>query len=91
MWLELHGGYFGGRVNQDNRIRAEVVDELRWMPGFGLAHIQVAVADGVIKLAGSVTDCKHRFLAECAARRVSGAARVANSIQVARPRSNSAA
>jgi osmotically-inducible protein OsmY len=68
-------------VTPNERICAQVVDELRWLPDLGTARIGVEVDGDAVTLRGVVTNIKHRFQAECAARRVNGVARIRNGIQ----------
>jgi osmotically-inducible protein OsmY len=69
-------------MSSDIRIRKDVIEELRWVPDIDDTHIDVQVTDGIVTLSGFVPEYNDRFQAECAAKRVSGVAGVANEIRV---------
>ena len=61
----------------DAGIKADVIDELRWVAGVDRARIGVAVYEGAVILAGEVGTLPEQLLA-CAAQRVTGVAAVAD-------------
>ncbi|HEU4590965.1 MAG TPA: BON domain-containing protein [Steroidobacteraceae bacterium] len=69
-------------MTRDTKIRLDVIEELRWVPDIDDSHIEVQVNDGIVTLAGFVPEFNDRFQAECAAKRVSGVAGVANELKV---------
>ncbi|TFC48885.1 BON domain-containing protein [Cryobacterium shii] len=66
----------------DLEVQAEVSDELNWMPGLDPAHIGVSVNDGVVTLAGEVSNHAERIAATEAALRVRGVTAVADDLTV---------
>src|SRR5689334_17604923 len=72
----------GECMNDDNRIRINVEEELAWTPDVESDHIAVSVEDGVVTLTGSVPDIFDKQQAECAAKRIAGVRGIANDIRV---------
>ena len=56
----------------DRGLQQSVIDELDWTPGVHPAAIGVAVADGVVTLAGEVASLPEKIAAEKAVLRVAG-------------------
>jgi osmotically-inducible protein OsmY len=69
-------------TRNDNSIRDDVLFELRWDPKIRSNDIAVAVKEGVVTLAGFVSNYWEKLEAEKAAKRVSGVRGVANDIEV---------
>jgi osmotically-inducible protein OsmY len=66
----------------DEKIREEILLELRWMPGVERGTVGVGVEAGVVTLTGHVADASARQAAEQLARRVRGVRSVADQIQI---------
>jgi osmotically-inducible protein OsmY len=69
-------------MNNDHRIREDVIAELRWVPDIDETNIDVSVSDGIVTLNGFVLTFSERFHAENAAKRVKGVTGVANELEV---------
>lgn len=69
-------------MDNDIRIRADVVDELDFEPSVDSAAIGVAVKDGVVTLSGYVPTYTQKITAEKCAQRVKGVKAVAIDIEV---------
>jgi osmotically-inducible protein OsmY len=72
-------------MRTDADIKRDVEEELRWNPDIDATDIAVAVASGVVTLAGFVKSYREKFAAEQAAKRVAGVLGVANDIEVRLP------
>ncbi|HEX6307074.1 MAG TPA: BON domain-containing protein [Longimicrobiales bacterium] len=68
-----------------NDLRQEVIDELRWDTSLDAAPIGVAVSDGAVTLTGHVRSYAEKRAAEKAAKRVRGVKAVANDLEVRLP------
>ena len=66
-------------------LRQQIIDELDFDPQVSPAHIGVIVDDGVVTLAGHVTDYAEKLAAEAAVRRIKGVRAVADELQVRVP------
>lgn len=66
----------------DAGIKADVIDELRWVAGVDGTRIGVAVYEGAVILAVEVGTLLEQLLACAAAQRVTGVAAVAEEISV---------
>ncbi len=73
-------------LRDDYRVRREVLDELGWDSRTSGTAIDVAVADGVVTLTGSVDSYAQKHAAGEAAHRIAGVRDVANDIHVNVPR-----
>lgn len=69
----------------DLQLKQAVVDELEFDPAIEAAHVTAFVHDGVVTLAGYVTDYAQKHAAEQAVRRVKGVRAVAQEIEVRLP------
>jgi osmotically-inducible protein OsmY len=72
-------------MRNDNDIRRDVEDELRWDPDINGTDIAVTVNSGVVTLAGFVRSFMQKYQAEADAKRVAGVVAVANDIEVRLP------
>jgi osmotically-inducible protein OsmY len=59
-------------MKTDKQLQQDVIAELSWEPSVNAAHIGVEVSNGVVTLAGHVTNYAEKFNAERAAQRVAG-------------------
>src|SRR5665213_1191653 len=59
-------------MKTDKQIQQDVIAELSWAPSVNAAHIGVEVSNGVVTLAGHVTNYAEKLNAERAAQRVAG-------------------
>jgi osmotically-inducible protein OsmY len=59
-------------MKTDKQIQQDVIAELGWEPSVNAAHIGVEVSNGIVTLAGHVTNFTEKFNAERAAQRVAG-------------------
>jgi osmotically-inducible protein OsmY len=73
-----------GYVRSSERIHDDVCERLTRHPGVDPSNVTVAVADGVVKLTGHVTDERTLRLVEATARDVTGVREVQNQLVVAR-------
>ena len=69
----------------DQSLQQQIIDELDFDPQVNPAHIGIIVDDGVVTLAGHVTDYAEKLAAEAAVRRVKGVRAVADELQVRVP------
>lgn len=69
-------------MRSDNAIKENVEAELRWAPDVDETDIAVKVNEGVVTLSGFVHDYHQKYLAEMAAKRITGVTGVANDIVV---------
>jgi len=72
-------------MKSDEEIRRDVEAELKWDPDIDAKDVGVAVADGVVTLAGFVRSYSQKWQAERDAKRVSGVRAVANDLEVRLP------
>jgi osmotically-inducible protein OsmY len=72
-------------MKNDNQIREDVAEELRWDPTINEKAIGVAVKDGVVTLAGMVDSYVQKLNAERAAERVSGVRALADDLTITLP------
>lgn len=59
-------------MKSDTQLQQDVLEELKWEPSVNAADIGVEVKDGVVTLAGHVSNYSEKWGAERAAQRVSG-------------------
>ena len=59
-------------MKTDTQIQQDVMAELSWEPSVGAAHIGVEVSEGIVTLAGHVSNYTEKLSAERAAQRVHG-------------------
>lgn len=69
-------------MDDDERIKAEVMHELEWDPQVDAAHIGVSVAHGAVTLTGHVGRYSERLAAVRAAERIYGVRAVADELEV---------
>lgn len=69
----------------DLQLKQAVIDELEFDPALDAAHVTAFVHDGVVTLAGYVSDFAQKHAAADAARRVRGVRAVAQEIEVRLP------
>lgn len=69
----------------DEAIRQNVLEDLRWSPGVNATHIGVSVHDGVVELSGHVETFAEKLKAEHVALSVKGVKGVAEEITVRLP------
>ncbi len=72
-------------MNEDERIRDDIQEEIAWDPRVKSTDIGVTVKNGAVRLTGSVASYAERYAAETAARRVKGVHAVAEDIEVQLP------
>jgi osmotically-inducible protein OsmY len=72
-------------MRDDDQIKRDVEDELRYTPHIDATDIAVAVKDGVVTLLGFARSYNDKHEAEAAAKRVAGVVGVANDIEVKLP------
>ncbi len=75
-------------VMRDAEIRERVIQELTWDSRVNAPGIGVAVADGQVRLTGTVASYAEKMAAQEAAHRVTGVLDVANDVQVKPPGSH---
>jgi osmotically-inducible protein OsmY len=75
-------------MKTDIELRDDVLDELRWEPAVNEAEIGVAVKDGVVTLAGTVSCYAQKLESEHAVLRVPGVKALANGVRIKQPGSN---
>lgn len=69
-------------MKNDQELRGDVIDELRWDPVVRASDISVAVYRGTVTLSGSVRTYLQKYMAEAAARQVTGVKAVVEDIKV---------
>ena len=69
-------------MKSDAQLERDVRDELHWDPSVNEKDIAIGVTDGVVTLAGSVTDYAQKLAAEHAVTRVSGVRAIAEELKV---------
>ena len=72
-------------MRNDERLQADVLEELAWEPQVDAAHIGVTAKGGVVTLMGHVGSFPEKYAAELAARRVRGVRAIAQEIEVHLP------
>lgn len=72
-------------MNNDEQLRSDVEQELRWEPSVHAAQIGVSVKDGVVQLDGSVDNYFEKWGAERAAMRVMNTKALASEIKIDMP------
>ena len=75
-------------MKTDTQIQQDVMAELSWEPSVNAAHIGVEVSDGIVTLAGHVTNYSEKLNAERAALRVHGVKALAVEMDVTLPGTN---
>jgi osmotically-inducible protein OsmY len=75
-------------MKTDKQIQQDVIAELGWEPSVNAAHIGVEVTDGVVTLAGHVSNYTEKSNAERAAQRVAGVKALAVEMDVKLPGSS---
>lgn len=75
-------------MRDDDAIKRDVEEELRYTPHIDATDIAVAVKDGVVTLLGFARNYDDKYEAEAAAKRVAGVRAVANDIEVKLPLSD---
>jgi osmotically-inducible protein OsmY len=69
-------------MKTDKQLQQDVIAELSWEPSVNAAHIGVEVSNGVVTLAGHVTNYAEKFNAERAVQRVAGVKALATEMDV---------
>jgi osmotically-inducible protein OsmY len=69
-------------MSKESELKADVLAELTWEPSVTVAHIGVAVHEGVVTLMGHVPSYAEKHAAETAAGRVKGVKAVVEKIEV---------
>ena len=69
----------------DDDLRRDVAAELCWDPQLDSAAIEVAAADGMVTLRGTVASLRHKRAGGIAAARVRGVTGIANELCVRTP------
>jgi osmotically-inducible protein OsmY len=72
-------------MKTDTQIQQDVMAELSWEPSVNAAHIGVEVSNGIVTLAGHVTNYTEKLNAERAAQRVFGVKALAVEMEVTLP------
>jgi osmotically-inducible protein OsmY len=72
-------------MKTDTQIQQDVIAELSWEPSVNAAHIGVEVSDGIVTLAGHVSNYTEKLNAERAAQRVHGVKALAVEMDVTLP------
>lgn len=75
-------------MKSDIQLQQDVLDELKWDPKVNAAHIGVEVNNGVVTLSGHVDSYPEKWIAENAAKRVSGVKVLAVELDVILPNSH---
>ncbi|MBL4619385.1 MAG: BON domain-containing protein [Marinicaulis sp.] len=75
-------------MNQDERIRNDIQEEIAWDPRVKSTDIGVTIKDGAVRLTGSVASYSERLAAENAAKRVKGVHAIAEDTEVKLPSDN---
>jgi BON domain len=75
-------------MSEDEAIRRNVLEDLRWSPRVSATHIGVSVRDGVVDLTGHVETFADKLEAEHVALSVNGVKGVAQNILVTFPTEN---
>jgi osmotically-inducible protein OsmY len=72
-------------MNNDHKLKTDILAELSWEPGISADHIGVTAKDGVVTLSGHVDSYWQKHVAEAAAGRVQGVKAIAEEIEVRLP------
>jgi osmotically-inducible protein OsmY len=72
-------------VNNDHKLKTDVLAELFWEPSVAADHIGVTAKDGVVTLTGHVDTYSQKHAAETAAGRVRGVKALAEEIEIRLP------
>src|SRR5215831_13124359 len=72
-------------MTTDEKLQADVLEELAWEPRVDAAHIGVTAKNGVVTLLGHVASFPEKYAAELAARRVRGVRAIAQELEVHLP------
>jgi osmotically-inducible protein OsmY len=72
-------------MNNDHKLKTEILAELAWEPSVGADHIGVTAKDGVVTLTGHVETYWQKHAAETAAGRVQGVKALAEEIEIRLP------
>ena len=72
-------------MNNDHKLKTDVLAELSWEPSVSSDHIGVTAKDGVVTLSGHVDSYWQKHAAEAAAGRVQGVKAIAEEIEVRLP------
>ncbi len=75
-------------MNQDERVRNDIQEEIAWDPRVKSTDIGVTIKDGAVHLTGSVASYFERLAAENAAKRVKGVHAIAEDIEIKLPSNN---
>jgi osmotically-inducible protein OsmY len=67
---------------QDDKLKADVLEELAWDPKLDATNIQVAVGKGIVTLMGHVTSFTEKYAAEGATSRIRGVRGIVQKIEV---------
>src|SRR5215831_10731103 len=72
-------------MTTDEKLKADVLEELAWEPQVDAAHIGVTAKNGVVTLLGHVGSFAEKYAAELAVRRVRGVRAIAQELEVHLP------
>jgi osmotically-inducible protein OsmY len=72
-------------MTEDDQLKQDVLDELKWEPSVTAAHIGVTAKNGVVTLSGHVQSYAEKFAAELATSRVKGVKAIAEELDVHLP------
>jgi osmotically-inducible protein OsmY len=72
-------------MNNDHKLKQDVLAELGWEPSVSADHIGVTAKDGVVTLSGHVENYSQKRAAEMAAGRVQGVKALAEEIEIRLP------
>ena len=72
-------------MNNDHKLKQDVLAELAWEPSVSADHIGVTAKDGVVTLSGHVESYRQKHAAEAAAGRVQGLKALAEEIEIRLP------
>jgi osmotically-inducible protein OsmY len=75
-------------MKTDPQLHQDIMQALNWEPSLNPAHIDVAVRDGVVALAGFVTSLTEKWTTEHVVKSVSGVKAVADDLEVRLPTEN---
>ena len=72
-------------MTNDDKLKADVLEELAWDPTVDATHVGVSVNKGIVTLMGHVGTFPQKYAAELAVRRVRGVRAIAQEIEVHLP------
>ena len=75
-------------MNTDEKLRQQVIEELRWDSALKADQVLVQVSDGIVTLTGNVASHAERWHAEQAVAHVAGVVDLINQIDVVLPSSH---